>query len=158
MLSFSSGAWDLYFCYDSDFMREIKDLYTHGLSGGTTLQVTPHGQMPGGSDCYSDFQYGPDGSYVNFVRAAAIVFLTVGAISDSFDLPAWLVEDLSGIPGSYVHRGTKLERCIDSLRRSSIAAKQNRTFYLKKPGFPLGVRRCRHPPFRKEFLYAPASI
>ena len=126
MLTYAPGAWDLYFVYDAHLMWELKDMYTNGLQG-ITLQVRPFGQWSGVSEHWSDFQWGPDGAYINYVRGTAIMLLALGTKSEKFHFPAWLVSDLSGIPGQYLHKANPSARAIDSLRRSTMAAKQNRT-------------------------------
>ena len=87
---------DLYQVYESDFVREIKDIVTHGFSNHT-LEIRPYAQHAGeDGENWSDFAWQADGQYSSFVRHAAVSLITLASVLKDYNQPSWLVRDLSG--------------------------------------------------------------
>lgn len=117
---------DLYQVYESDFVREVKDIVTHGFSKHS-LEIRPYAQHAGEvGENWSDFAWQADGQYSSFVRHAAVVFITLVSVIKDYDQPSWLVRDLSGIPATYSHTSTTMARALESLRMTSVQSKTNR--------------------------------
>ena len=111
--------------YESDFVRELKEILTNGLQAAA-LEVQPFGGLSGVGETWADFNWQPDGKYVNFVRCAVVVYITHTVIQESLRLPPWLEEDFVGLGSFYIPRGSPTERCIAGLKDSILASKQNR--------------------------------
>ena len=138
MLSLSPDAWDVFFVYPSDFIRHVNDIIACGMDGRVLsvrpfLPVSPSFQ----GRVWSDFAWGPDGSYSAFCQAAALVFIIVtvarrlgvsasrsdgsvaGLDEGPPELPEWLIQDLSSMSAVYVyHGGGDLQRAFNILRQS----------------------------------------
>ena len=125
MLACAPSAWDMFYVYESDFVRELKEILTNGLQAAA-LEVQPFGGLSGVGETWADFNWQPDGKYVNFVRCAVVVYITHTVIHESLPLPPWLQEDLVGLGAFYIPRGSPTERCIAGLKDSILASKQNR--------------------------------
>jgi hypothetical protein len=126
MLACAPSAWDMYFVYPADFIRELKEIITHGLQAAV-LEVRPFGGLSGVGEHFADFNWQPDGKYVTFVRCAVIVYIVHTVVHQQVHLPAWLLEDLVSVSGSCTPRGNQTERCIAGLKSSILASKLNRT-------------------------------
>lgn len=126
-LTFMPEAWDYYYVYESDFIRELKDIVANGLPSAD-LGVKPYIGLPGQTANWSDFVWGPDGKYISFVRMAVVVFIADAVASGvlSGDLPQWLLADLSGLSATHEILGSPMERSISSLKNTMLAASQNR--------------------------------
>ena len=117
---------DLYQVYESDFVREIKDIVTHGFSN-PTLEIRPYAQHAGeDGENWRDFAWQADGQYCSFVRHAAVSFITLVSVLKDYNQPSWLVRDLSGISATYQHTSTSMARALESLRMTSVQSKTNR--------------------------------
>ena len=79
MLNFVPAVFDLYNPYTIDFQRELDDVWTYGFTETLKLKVYSPSLTEG---CWSDFAYGPDGSYSDFVKYSVIAFLVIATSSD----------------------------------------------------------------------------
>ena len=102
MLACAPSAWDMFYVYESDFVRELKEILTNGLQAAA-LEVQPFGGLSGVGETWADFNWQPDGKYVNFVRCAVVVYITHTVIHESLRLPPWLEEDLVGLGAGALH-------------------------------------------------------
>ena len=91
----------MFYVYESDFVRELKEILTNGLQAAA-LEVQPFGGLSGVGETWADFNWQPDGKYVNFVRCAVVVYITHTVIHESLPLPPWLQEDLVGLGAFYI--------------------------------------------------------
>ena len=116
MLNFVPAVFDLYTPYTIDFLRELEDVWTCGFKG--TLKLTVYSPS-GGDGCWSDFAYGPDGSYSDFVKYSVIAFLVIASSSDGLLslTDDWLRDDLRGLQ-AVCYTGGQLERSLQSLKNS----------------------------------------
>jgi hypothetical protein len=110
----------------------VQSIVTDGLVG-TCLTVHPFDENPGTTSCISDFGWKPDGSYVNFVSVAAIVFVSISIAACELPAPKWLVEDLSAISAAQMRRGSLVERGVESLKSTILNSKVNRMANLGLP-------------------------
>ena len=108
-MSHAAAAWDLYYVYDNDFLREVRDLYVNGLTSGS-VQLKPFGDA-GNSDSqiWSDFNWQPDGKYEHFVKVAAIVFVTSCTVSEGWSHPECFFSAL--LPASVLLAGRMAAGC-----------------------------------------------
>ncbi len=87
MLSYQPAAFDMFFPYEQDFLREVQAVWDNGFSD--SLRVTPFGAAASATEGQQEeekwclFTWGPDGSYKDFVNSSAIIWLsTVAAIGE----------------------------------------------------------------------------
>jgi hypothetical protein len=125
MLACAPSAWDMYFVYPADFIRELKEIMTNGIQA-VVLEVKPFGGLSGVGEHVGDFNWQPDGKYITFVRCAVIVYIVHTVVHSNKQLPAWLLLDLVSVAGSCTPRGNNTERCIAGLKSSILASKLNR--------------------------------
>ena len=126
MLACSASAWDMFFVYEVDFLRELKDVIANGMQVAS-LEVRPFGGLSGVSEFFADFNWQPDGRYATFVRCAVLVYLAHIMAHERPLVPHWLLEDLVSLGASFTPRGNATERCIAGLKSSILASKTNRT-------------------------------
>ena len=118
--SFSPCAWDLFFVYESDFLREVMAIVVDGLPQPGLL-VQPMGKSGDGF-----FAWKPDGEYRVFVRIAAVLFIAITTVENSAENPAWLVSDLSELPATCSSHANAVRRGMAALKSTILASKQNR--------------------------------
>lgn len=126
MLNFVPAVFDLYTPYTIDFQRELDDLWTYGFND--TLKLTVFSPSPSQTNdaCWSDFAYGPDGAYMDFVRYSVILFVVITTSSGLLSLPDdWLRDDLRGLQAVCQASGN-LERSLSSLKDSMRQSKTAR--------------------------------
>ena len=116
----------MFFVYEVDFLRELKDVIANGMQVAS-LEVRPFGGLSGVSEFFADFNWQPDGRYATFVRCAVLVYLAHIMAHERPLVPHWLLEDLVSLGASFTPRGNATERCIAGLKSSILASKTNRT-------------------------------
>lgn len=119
-LCFDEKAWDLFFVYEADLIREVKSITTDGLQVGE-LQLQPFGDP-----FNADFGWSPDGLYIGFVRVVAILFVVFEAAVRGAPMPDWLVQDFLGIRAVFTKKSSLTDRALSGLKASILASKQNR--------------------------------
>ena len=136
MLSFDMAAWDFFFVYDMDFMRELRAIAVDGCAG-LILALRPLPHMAVGEEEWSDFRWQPDGAYFSFVQATVIVFIViVTSMQSEFSavapgmpklaLPTWLRHDLSALQARFHHHGSQLERAMAVIRNTAMQTARHR--------------------------------
>ena len=125
MLNFDLGAFDLYFVYEGDFIREVRHIIEDGLVGAG-LQVQPVSSAA--TSFSADFGWKPDGPYAVFVRMSAVIFIALEVATGTMAVPGWLIEDLAKLDATFVRRGSgsQSDRALLGLKATILASKQNR--------------------------------
>ena len=119
--AFVPSAWDLFFVYESDFVREVLAIVVDGLVQ-PGLQIQPFSVNV--ADKY--FSWKPDGEYRVFVRMAAILFIAITSVEENVKNPSWLVSDLSELSVTCIRHDSALKRGLAALKNTVLASKQNR--------------------------------
>ena len=120
-LCFDDVAWDLFFVYEADLIREVTSITTDGMQTGE-LQLQPlHA-----TSFVADFGWKPDGTYSVFVRVVAILFVVMQASVHRAPMPDWLVKDLLEMRAVFTRKSTVTDRALSGLKASILASFQNR--------------------------------
>ena len=135
MLSFFPEAWDLFYVYRHDFVREVANLSMDGCRG-VILGLCPDDGFEHKLDKWCDFRWKGDASYRCVVQAAAIVFIAMTACiqegsvaltpgTPTVVLPHWFALDVSAIACTCVLNPPR-SRTLAALKATVCAAQQNR--------------------------------
>ena len=136
MLAFDPVAWDMFYVYEIDFLKELRTMASEGCAEAV-LTLRPLAHVAVGDEEWSDFRWQPDGPYFCFVQVAVISFIVI-VVSMQAELasvvpgmpqlviPDWWRRDLRALLARSQHQGNSSERGMAAIKATLLLTGRHR--------------------------------